>query len=105
MSRIWAAHTVVAKSPQTLPDVGIQRIGSQPGLFLDASSSSRSKADTWLPACVWGSESVMFGVLAEPGHVAYRAIWVGIEHSVTQGVTQGAKSRPRLAELKSALCT
>jgi len=42
----WEAHTVVAKSPQTVPNVGIQRIGLDLGMFLDASLSSRSKADT-----------------------------------------------------------
>ena len=52
MLRIWEAHTVVAKSPQMLPDAGIQRIGPQQGLFLDALLSSRSKADTCLPACL-----------------------------------------------------
>jgi len=40
------AHTVVAKSPQTVPNVGIQRIGFDVGMFLDASLSSGSKADT-----------------------------------------------------------
>jgi len=39
------ALTVVAKSPQTVPNVGIQRIGLDVGMFLDASLSSRSKAD------------------------------------------------------------
>ena len=43
MSRIWEAHTVVPKSLRTIPDVGIQRVVSQPGLFLGASLSSRSK--------------------------------------------------------------
>jgi len=42
MSRVWKTHTVVAKSPQTLPNVGIQRIEFYPGMFLDASLSSRS---------------------------------------------------------------
>jgi len=47
----FGRHTVVAKSPQTVPNVGIQRIGLDVGMFLDASLSSRSKADTCLPAC------------------------------------------------------
>jgi len=47
MSRLWETHTVVAKSAQTLPNLGIQRIGFYPGMFLDASLSSRSKADVW----------------------------------------------------------
>jgi len=46
MLRIWGAHTVVAKSPQTVPNVGIQQVGLDLGVFLDASLSSRSKADT-----------------------------------------------------------
>ena len=54
------AHTVVAKSPQTVPNVGIQRIGFDVGMFLDASLSFRSKADdTCLPACscIYGGRS------------------------------------------------
>jgi len=42
MLRIWEAHTVAAKSPQTLPNVGIQRIELDADTFLDASLSSRS---------------------------------------------------------------
>ena len=44
MSQIWEARTVVAKSPQTLPDVGIQRMGPQQGLILDASLSRVTRA-------------------------------------------------------------
>lgn len=52
MSRIWETHTVVAKSLQTLLDVGIGRVGPQQDLFLKPSLLSGSKAATCLPTCL-----------------------------------------------------
>ena len=60
MLRIWEAHTVVAKSPQTLPNVGIQRTGLDADMFLDASLSSRSSLTrVWQPATSWCVASSM----------------------------------------------
>jgi len=64
MLRIWEAHTVVAKSPQTVPNVGIQRIGRDVGMWLDPSLSSGSKDDTCLPACLCMVRRV---VIVKPG--------------------------------------
>ena len=43
--QIWDAHTVAAKSLQTLPDVGIRQVGPQQGFLLGPSLSVRSKGD------------------------------------------------------------
>ena len=54
MSQLWETHTVVAKSSQTLPNVGIQRIEFYLGMFLDALLSSRSSLTrACQPASAW----------------------------------------------------